>query len=478
MRYVGALAINSIANYFRTYFSLAGADEAFDCSVSFPFADILGIISLESQRNRCLVIGDNIHLLPKNQQEMVQQRNIFAKKVFFQTKNDQGGWLGASEYPANAVITSSAPFLATAKGFWKSRDIALQGAERLFVDDTEKEKAIIARASDRVHFLITLGHEGLLPDGCSVDQTDSVEMDQPLLTALQVFLTRTPAKIHLVAVNDLLGLEEQVETPALASQKFWEMIYPVDLEEIVAKQENAPLFKTLCRERGVGNVRPSALISDRKKRENQQPPLSFYRLQLHKEFTFRQAAAIIPYLKKIGISHCYVSPFLMARSGSTHGYDIIDHSRINPEIGNREDFESFLAVLEQHGMALILDIVPNHMGIGSDNQWWMDVLENGEASKYARFFDINWLPQQPELVGRILLPVLGDYYGKILEDGQLTLCFHDNTGNFSVRYYDHRFPISPRSYPALLSYDLQRLEKRLGEGHHSYQEFENLIQAF
>jgi (1->4)-alpha-D-glucan 1-alpha-D-glucosylmutase len=478
MRYAGALTINSIANYSRTYFSLAGMDEAFDCSVSFPFADLLGIISLESQRNRCLVIGDNIHLLPKNQQEMVQQRNIFAKKVFFQTRNDQGGWLGASEYPANAVITSSAPFLATAKGFWKSRDIALQGTERLFVDDTEKEKAIIARASDRVHFLITLGHEDLLPDGCSVDQTDSVEMDQPLLTALQVFLARTPAKIHLVAVNDLLGLEEQVEPPALTSQKFWAMIYPVHLEEIVAKQENATLFKTLCRERGVGNVRPSALISDRKKRENQKPPLSFYRLQLHKGFTFRQAAAIIPYLQKLGVSHCYVSPFLMARSGSTHGYDIIDHSRINPEIGNREDFEGFLAVLEQHGMALILDIVPNHMGIGSDNQWWMDVLENGEASKYARFFDINWLPQQPDLAGRVLLPVLGDYYGKILEDGQLTIIFHDNTGNFSVGYYDHRFPISPRSYPALLSYDLQRLEKRLGEGHHSYQEFENLIQSF
>jgi (1->4)-alpha-D-glucan 1-alpha-D-glucosylmutase len=326
--------------------------------------------------------------------------------------------------------------------------------------------------------LITLGHEELLPDGCSVDQTDSVEMDRPMITALQIFLARTPAKIHLVPINDLLGLENQVEPPALTSQKFWETIFPADIEEIMAKQENAALFKALCRERGVGNVRPSALISDRKKREKQNPPISFYRLQLHKGFTFQQAAAIIPYLKKLGISHCYVSPFLTARSGSTHGYDIIDHSQINPEIGNRENFENFLAILEQHGMALILDIVPNHMGIGSDNQWWMDVLENGEASKYARFFDINWLPQQPDLAGRLLLPVLGDYYGKILEDGQLTICFQDNTGSFSVQYYDHRFPVSPRSYPALLGHDLQRLEKRLGESHHSYQEFENLIQSF
>jgi len=477
MRYAGALTLNSIANYFKTYFSFAGMDEKWPSVVSFPFSDILGIIALESKRNRCLVIADNIHLLPKEQQAQVREKNIFSREVVFQTRNDQGEWLAAADYPAAAVASSSAPFLLSARGFWTSKDIALRADEHLFADDAAKERAIVARASDRAHLLITLDHEELLPDGRTVDQALSVAMDQALIAALQIFLARTPSKIVLVSMNDLLVLDSQAEPPGLACQKFWQTAYPADLEEIMARQEVVSLLKALCRERGLGNVRPSALISDRKTRQEQKLPLAFYRLQLHKNFSFQQAAAIIPYLSRLGVSHCYVSPFLTARPGSSHGYDIIDHSTINPEIGSREEFEGFLAVLEQEGMALILDIVPNHMGIGSDNQWWMDVLENGEASKYARFFDINWLPLQPDLAGRLLLPVLGDYYGKILEDGQLTLHFDDTSGSFSILYYEHRFPVSPRSCPPLLSYDLSRLEKRLGEDHYSFQEFEQLIQA-
>jgi (1->4)-alpha-D-glucan 1-alpha-D-glucosylmutase len=477
MRYCGAVTIDSMANYYRTFLTLGAKDENFQSFVSFPFSDMLGIITLESRRNRCLVIADNLHVLPAEKQEQLRQKNIFSSRSLLTAKNEQDEWLGAADYPENVVLRSSAPFLASAKGFWRSSDIALLAEEHLFIDDTAKEQAMVARAADRVHFLITLDHEELLPEGYTVEQNISAELDRSLLVGLQIFMARTPTKILLVAINDLLGLENQAEPPALACQKFWETTYPFDIEEILVGQEAASLFKALCRERGVGNVRPSAVISDRKKRLSQTLPRSFYRLQLHKDFTFQQAAAITPYLGRLGISHCYVSPFLMARPGSTHGYDIIDHSTINPEIGSREDFEGFLAVLEQQGMALILDIVPNHMGIGSDNQWWMDVLENGEASKYARFFDINWLPQQPELAGRLLLPVLGDYYGKVLEEGQLKLCFDDASGSFSVAYYEHRFPVSPRSSPLLLGHDLQRLEKRLGENHHSYQEFQNLIHA-
>jgi (1->4)-alpha-D-glucan 1-alpha-D-glucosylmutase len=477
MRYFGALTIGSIANYYRTFFTLGAMDEKFRPSVSFPFDDMLGIITLESQRNRCLIIADMVHLLPAEQQQQVEQRHIFSSSALLTAKKDQAEWLGAADYPAHAVLRCSAPFLVTGKGFWKSSDIALLAEEHLFADDAEKEKTMVARAADRVHLLLTLDHEGLLPDGCTVEKSNSAELDQSLLTGLQVFLARTPGKILLVAINDLLGLDSQAEPPAFICQRFWGKTYPLDIEEILGSQEVASLFKALCRERGVGNVRPSALISARKKRPAKALPRSFYRLQLHKGFTFQQAAAITPYLSRLGISHCYVSPFLMARPGSSHGYDIIDHSTINPEIGSREDFEGFLAVLEAQGMALLLDVVPNHMGIGSDNQWWMDVLENGEASKYARFFDINWLPQQPELAGRLLLPVLGDYYGKILEEGQLTLSFDDASGSFFVRYYDHQFPVSPRSCPLLLSYDLQRLEKRLGAAHHSFQEFQNLLHA-
>ena len=120
-------------------------------------------------------------------------------------------------------------------------------------------------------------------------------------------------------------------------------------------------------------------------------PRATYRLQLNHEFTFRQAAAIVPYLAELGVSHVYCSPYLRARSGSLHGYDIIDHSALNPELGSYEDFEHFSSVLRAHGMGQIIDVVPNHMGVmEADNAWWMDVLENGEASIYAGHFDIDW----------------------------------------------------------------------------------------
>jgi (1->4)-alpha-D-glucan 1-alpha-D-glucosylmutase len=130
-------------------------------------------------------------------------------------------------------------------------------------------------------------------------------------------------------------------------------------------------------------------------------PLSTYRLQFSRDFTFAQAAEIVPYLAALGISHCYASPYLRARPGSTHGYDIIDHHHLNPEIGTPEEYERFVSTLRQHGMGQILDVVPNHMGVmGSDNAWWLDVLENGELSAYADFFDIDWEPLKTSFKGK------------------------------------------------------------------------------
>ena len=477
MRYTGALIIDSIANYYQTFLHCTGDEEKSNSFIAMPFAEMISIIALESRRNRCLVIADNSHLLPEPQQRLLRQKKIFAGDDFLRIKNERREWFRAADYPAESVLRSSPPFLASLQCFWQGRDIALKVTEGLFGDDTAKEKALVARAADRVQLLITLDHDHLLPEGYAVEQAGAVDMDQPLRTAIQVFLASSPGKIMLVPLVDLLGLADQAVPPCMLNQQFWQSPYSADLDDILGSEQIVSLFKLLCRERGFGNVRPSALISDRKNSALQQLPLAFYRLQLHKDFTFQQAAAILPYLRKLGISHCYLSPFLTARPGSGHGYDIIDHSTINPEIGRREDFENFLAVLEQQGMALVLDIVPNHMGIGSDNQWWMDVLENGQASKYAPFFDINWQPQQADLVGRMLLPVLGDYYGKVLEDGQLQLSFDDHAGSFFIRYFDHTFPVSPKTLPPLLSYDVERLGKRLGAEHHSFQEFQHLIQT-
>lgn len=210
-----------------------------------------------------------------------------------------------------------------------------------------------------------------------------------------------------------------------------------------------------------------------------QIPTATYRLQLNRHFTFRDAAAIIPYLSSLGISHCYASPYLRARPGSLHGYDIIDHDTLNPEIGSREDYDHFVAELHQHGMRQILDIVPNHMGVmGSDNAWWLDVLENGEASDYAEFFDVDWDPIKDELQGKVLVPVLGDQYGTALEKGDLKLTVDAERGEFSIFYYQHRFPIAPREYPRILGFEIERLQEKLGASHEDVLELQSIITAF
>jgi (1->4)-alpha-D-glucan 1-alpha-D-glucosylmutase len=177
-----------------------------------------------------------------------------------------------------------------------------------------------------------------------------------------------------------------------------------------------------------------------------------YRLQFNREFTFADATALVPYLYDLGISHIYASPYLKARTGSLHGYDIVDHGALNPEIGDAETFGAMTEALHRHGMGQILDIVPNHMGVGgNDNQWWLSVLEHGEASPYAAYFDIDWKPEKPELTGKVLLPFLGAHYGKVLEAGDLKLRFDADQGEFSVYYHEHRFPIDPASYPTILN---------------------------
>jgi (1->4)-alpha-D-glucan 1-alpha-D-glucosylmutase len=182
---------------------------------------------------------------------------------------------------------------------------------------------------------------------------------------------------------------------------------------------------------------------------------------------------LVPYLAELGVSDLYASPYMRARPGSTHGYDVIDHNSLNPEIGTPEDYERLVETLHEHGMSQLLDIVPNHMGIGSDNPWWMSVLEHGPASPHATFFDIDWYPtNRPRLHGKVLLPVLGDHYRAVLEGGEISLSFSAEDGKLSASYYEHECPLDPKTYPMILS----NLEG-LPEDEHSL-ELESLITEF
>lgn len=178
-------------------------------------------------------------------------------------------------------------------------------------------------------------------------------------------------------------------------------------------------------------------------------PTSTYRLQLHKNFTFDDAAKTAEYLKALGISHVYCSPYLQAADGSMHGYDVVDHEKVNEELGGEEAHQRFCQRLREIGLGQILDIVPNHMAIGRKNRYWWDVLENGPSSRYASWFDIDWNSAEAKLQNKVLIPVLGDQYGHILTAGEIKV--EHNVECFQVRYGDNLFPVAPRSLPIVLT---------------------------
>lgn len=205
-------------------------------------------------------------------------------------------------------------------------------------------------------------------------------------------------------------------------------------------------------------------------------PRATMRLQFHAAFTFADAQASLPYFAALGVSHLYASPITTARPGSTHGYDTIDPTRINPELGGEEGLRRLVGELRRHEMGLIVDIVPNHMAVGSGNFWWMDVLARGRDSRYARYFDIDWEPDNPHLRGKVLLPILGRPYGEALAAGEIALR-GDNAGNAFIQYFDHKFPLaagtralcehpSPAAFEPASAGGRERLHQLLEEQHY------------
>jgi (1->4)-alpha-D-glucan 1-alpha-D-glucosylmutase len=204
-------------------------------------------------------------------------------------------------------------------------------------------------------------------------------------------------------------------------------------------------------------------------------PVATYRLQFNQEFTFRQARELLDYLQQLGITDVYASPLLQSRRGSNHGYDITDPTRMDTDAGTESEFEELCSELQRRGMGLILDIVPNHMAASSENPWWTDVLENGPGSGYASYFDIDWHPPSRLLDNKVLLPVLADTYGRVLENQELRPAYRN--GSFVLQYFEDSFPLSPYSYHLVLKHRLDVLEKRLGEGSSAYQEYRGIVAA-
>jgi (1->4)-alpha-D-glucan 1-alpha-D-glucosylmutase len=240
-------------------------------------------------------------------------------------------------------------------------------------------------------------------------------------------------------------------------------------------EERRVATATVVEAEAVAEARPGAARRPRRG-PAAKVPRATYRLQLNPGFTFRDATRIVPYLAELGVSDVYASPYLAASPGSSHGYDVADYAAINPELGSEADYRAFVAALARHGMGQVCDFVPNHMGIGHGrNAWWQDVLENGQASPYAEYFDIDWRPLKPELRDKVLLPILGDHYGAVLERGELQLRLEE--GAFTVWYFDRPFPIAPPTYPRLLRHRLDALIEELSADDPDLLELQSVVTA-
>ena len=482
MREAGALRIDHVMGLQRLFWIPRGAPPADGAYVHYPFDDLLAILALESTRNRCLVIGEDLGTVTDSVREALRAHAVLSYRVLYFTKESDGSFTAPARYPHQAIVAVTTHDLPTLAGFWQGWDLDVRTTLELFPTPQQREAQIVNRAQDRARLLVALEQEQLVAPETIPRLVATPELSPECVEAVHRYLARTPASVMLLQIEDVFGQCEQVNLPATTDSQHpnWRRKLPLDLEEWPKDPRALGLAAAMREERGRAVAsRPLPDVDTARCPLLRSPPRATYRLQFNAAFTFVRAAELVPYLDRLGVSHCYASPFLKARPGSAHGYDIVDHGRLNPEVGSDAEFAHFVAILHEHGMGQIIDVVPNHMGVMcNDNPWWLDVLENGRASVYARFFDIDWFPYRDELRGKLLLPVLGDHYGLMLDRGELRLAFDAAAGEFSVIYQHHRFPVDPREYTRILGHGLDGLAARLGPEHPQMLEFDSLVTAF
>ncbi len=469
MSHAGALRIDHVMGLSRLWWVPAGMGPDEGAYVRYPIDDLLGIVALESHRNRCLVIGEDLGTVSDELREKLAHDDVLSYRLLLFERAD-GRFKAPAEYPRRALVAWSTHDLPTFTGWWQEEDIRTRGRLGL-ADEAQRRQQADERRQERGALVEALAREGLVEGSCARDGPAT----EALRCAMHSYLARTPAQVMVVQMEDALGIDQQANVPGTIDQHpNWRRKLDLPIEAWPKDARLRSIGKLLGAVRPARRHRrgaPSGL-------DQAAIPRATYRLQLHGEFTFRDATRILPYLAALGVSHVYCSPYLRARAGSKHGYDIIDHESLNPEIGSREDFDAFVAEMKRHGLAQVMDLVPNHMGVlAADNAWWQDLLENGPASPLAEFFDVDWRPPAEYLANRVLLPVLGDHYGIELAGGKLRLEFDAQAGSFAVTYFEHRLPVDPNEYPRILSGAVRELESA-GEHPHQAQALRSVMDAF
>lgn len=449
MRHCGALRLDHVMALMRLFWT--GPDGG--TYVDYPLDDLMGVLALESRRHQCMVIGEDLGNVAPRMREAMRERDLLSYRPLLFEREDDGGFRRPAQWQHKALAVVSTHDLPTLRGFWLGEDVELAARLQLYPDQEAREQQVLNRSQDRARLLLALDRESLLPAGATVQPTSLSDATPALVDAVYAYLARTPCWLVGVQLEDVTGQLLQVNVPGTTEDRFpnWRRKLPVTVEGLGSDARWASLAAVLRAERS--GPRPDAHHpQELPGLDTAEIPCGTYRVQFHKGCTFEQVTQAVPYLRALGASHLYSSPYLRARPDSTHGYDIVDHSQLNPEVGDELAHARLCRALRRNGMGQILDIVPNHMGVlEADNAWWLDVLEHGRASPHAETFDIEWHPAQPEMAGRVLLPVLGDHYGKVLEAGEIQLHFDRESGAFGLRYWDHRFPIDPGTYPEIFA---------------------------
>ncbi|WP_243373422.1 malto-oligosyltrehalose synthase [Microvirga solisilvae] len=441
MRHAGAIRIDHAFQLQRLFLIPSGAAASQGAYVDYPFEAMLAVLRVESHRARCLVIAEDLGTAPKGFSDAIMQSGVLSYRVL-PFEREGAGFKEPQAYPRPALSVLTTHDLPTFIGWWRGLDIDLRQTLGIFDPETaERERE--AREADKRHFAASLAKEGLLP-------SSQVPHSPPLEPAIR-YLARTSCVLTSLQIEDASGELNQPNMPGMdVGHPNWRRRLSRTTESIAAPGGLlAKLSAALTEEGRDARDRKSALASP--------PPRATYRLQFHKGFTFDDTVKIVPYLASLGISHVYSSPIHAASPGSTHGYDIVDHYVINSELGGEEGFRRFSDALKEHGLKLILDIVPNHMGVGGQaNAWWLSALEWGRLSPTVDAFDIDW--ERPGANGKLLIPILGNVYGETLEKGELELKFDEREGSFSVWHWEHRLPICPATYPLVLAPVLAAVE--------------------
>jgi (1->4)-alpha-D-glucan 1-alpha-D-glucosylmutase len=440
MRHAGAIRIDHAFQLQRLFLIPSGAPASQGAYVDYPFEAMLAVLRVESHRARCLVIAEDLGTAPEGFSDAIMESGVLSYRVL-PFEQEGTAFKRPKQYPRSALAVITTHDLPTFTGWWRGLDIDLRQTLGIF-EPAQAASERVARAADKQHLTEALAEEGLLPS--------SHIPEKPPLEETVRYLARTSSVLTGLQIEDASGELNQPNMPGMdVGHPNWRRRLSNTIETIASPGSlMSKLAVALAEEGRDVRFRRNTLASP--------PPRATYRLQFHKDFTFDDAVKIVPYLAKLGVSHVYSSPIQTAAAGSTHGYDIVDHSTINPELGGEDGFRRLSEALKEHGLKLLLDIVPNHMGVGGqDNGWWLSVLEWGRLSPVAKAFDVDW--ERPGADGKLIVPSLGGLYGEVLEKGELQLKFDPAEGSFSVWHWEHRFPICPATYPVVLDHALAAL---------------------